>query len=589
MDDIKEYIAVNSDLGLASAASRGLDSSFIDPPRMSESPEESITDYDRVRQENIARNLQFLRELGLTGTQIILPSTCTPGSAVRKRKDMKEYDLPPRRVQPRRGAKVPEKEKCSQWQLQEQGGEGDEYGADDDVRSEPELLEYDDSSVLQYLLSAPAPKHQQQQEGVGGASLAGSAQLTSTLRPLRMQPTAFSAPSCAAAAAFSSSGNVVLQGADLTAVFSMDFHRESRLFAAGGKGGNVAVFALPDHLAAAELGCGCSSRPPLAEEDEEAVIEPLLAFRAHQRWLSCAKFLSAGAGGSGVRLLTSADDGLVKLWDVERSAQQQRQQTAKLLATSACGHSGGKGIFGLDERCGELVSGSKDRSVCVTRLTPVGELAPLHRYCDLHDSVVKSVSWQHQQQQQASPCIFASGGQDRRLCVKDTRNGFGASCSRPELVVAEAHTKGVHTVLWCPHAGGEHWLLSAGHDGMVHLFDTRSLGNSSSNSNNEPVYTFREHWAAGSAARRSGGSSGAILTPCFLSSARVLLPSNRSGALSVHCLLSGHTVSRGMLSADGSAVPMAVSSSPHCHQWPARIVVAASSRKGAMHVLLAEN
>jgi hypothetical protein len=334
----------------------------------------------------------------------------------------------------------------------------------------------------------------------------------------------------------------------------------------------------------------------LDEEAGMAVYKPLLVLQAHQRWVSCSKFLSGEAaerGAASAKLLTAADDGLVKVWDLAQTSQLTSRQNARLLTSSSCGHAPGRGIFSLDERGGDLVTGSKDRRVCVTRLTPAGLLAPLASFSELHEGVVKSVCWSWQQQEQVQgesegeqqwqqPVVFASGGQDRRVCVKDTRSGFGGNGGAADLEVLEAHGGGVHTVSWCAHPRGQHWLLSAGYDGLVHVFDMRALGGEG-RAPPAPLFSFREHLAPTGTGRRKASST--IVTPCFLSSARVLLPSQFSGALSLHCLASGGTVSRGVFA--GDAVPISVTAATRTRSR-AGYVVAASNRKGAMHVFCAK-
>jgi WD40 repeat protein len=549
---------------------------------------DSITDYERVRQENIERNQQFLRELGLAGASLLVPEPVVePASGARKHKvrrraerEIIPREILPRRVQPRRGVKGSQTSGLTGDGVEEEqvsiSGNSNENESD----SEQKPTEFDDSSVLQYLLSTAVSTVQTVGSDGEKSEVNPSSQQSATLQPIR-----FNDPSFSNESRTTSSPNTILQSVDLTAVYSMDFHRDSRLFVAGGKGGNVAVFALPEYRMEANVATARvdSQQTPTIVDDSVAVYDPLLVFRAHNRWVSCTKFLSMGGRDSDIRLLSAADDGVVKLWDL---AQTSQQQTAKVLATSSCGHANGRGIFSLDERQGELITGSKDRTVCVSRVSPLGDITPMTQFSELHDGVVKSVSWQGGPCRNSAPSTFASGGQDQRVCVKDIRSGFGASASSADVEITGAHAGGVHTVLWCPHDHGEHWLATAGYDGLVNVFDIRAtgaLGRAEANSAT-PLFCFREHQAPSGPKRKK---SSTILTPCFLSQSSLLIPSEYSGALSMHCLLTGSTISRGVLSSD-NAIPISVAAVTNSTR-NSMYVVAASNRKGAMHILCADN
>ena len=519
--------------------------------------EATLTEYERVRQENIQRNQRFLQELGLSSLKDVMHApVSTDIPTIEKKRKTKNVpfiktDVLPRRVQPRRGVKNGRHTRDISPKKIEKETES--------VVDAEEYFEYNDSAVLQYVLT-------DQCDFDTNDVMVDDRTPSSRLFPIR---------TVASSAVENSSqlgSDVILQCADLPAVYSMNFHHKSRLLVAGGKGGNVALFALPDYdLRGVAVG-NLESMPQAHSDGDVTVFEPLLTFRAHQRWVSCAKFLSHNescANYSGINILTAADDGLVKLWDAAQTSKSKHHEMsnsiAKLQSMSTCGHAPGRGIFSLDECKMEILTGSKDRSVCVSRVTGVGDITPLHKFSELHDNVVKSVSWQC-----PAATIFASGSQDRSVCIKDTRNGYDG---RADVEVADAHGGGVHTVQWCPHTMGEHFLLSAGYDDLINVYDVRNSGNERAS----PVYSFREHRAPSSIKKRR-----TITTPCFLSNSCVLIPSEYSGALSIHCLLTGNAISRGSLTDD--TVPISVSTMPD-GKGSSKFIVAASNKKGSMHVL----
>lgn len=450
-------------------------------------------------------------------------------------------------------------------------------------------------------------------------------------------------------------------------VYSMHINvsLNSNLLLSAGKGGIVTLFKLDDGIEES------SSR------DYQSKVEPrnklLMWFKGHDRWISSARFYSIQKGsheslnsnGSNndvnepncdsnpnhrVAILTASDDGLVKIWDISKTCrasttsmtrmhdnesdwdiggrnssarvndksdvdESQYEQTPQLLVSSACGHS--KGIFAMDEKYGVIVTGSKDKSVCVSHLidrsnvrsanvnkksnsstgkgcTGGYDMVTLSTF-ELHAGVVKSVSIKcnpndavsghvnsdtscdisYTGQSDLSAVIFASGSQDGDICIKDTRSETG------DIRLQHVHSGGVHTVSWCPYTGGEYLLLSAGYDSLVKIFDIRKLSQDSVT--NEPLYVVLEHVEApgGSASRRaqSHRRSNVIQTPCFASNSVIVVPSVTSSSLSVHSVVSQSVISRCVLQHS----PLSVMASPYkggCTSTQ-RLVVATST-KGIM-------
>ena len=221
-------------------------------PAFTAEPDETLPDYERVRQENIRRNEQFLLELGLGAVkagmclpQLVQPTapgagaagvttggTSTVTAGDRKRSPRPPRQFLPRRVQPRRGVKDEAKDEAKEEEEEEE------------EEVEEEEVEFDDSSVLQYLLSASDTSSSSPLNTQKGDVEEPEAQY-SRLVPVRVRAARPSlqlpgpglspsistppAPSCREAPL-----NAILQSVDLAAVYSMDFHAIASLFVARG-------------------------------------------------------------------------------------------------------------------------------------------------------------------------------------------------------------------------------------------------------------------------------------------------------------------------------------------------------------------
>jgi len=268
---------------------------------------------------------------------------------------------------------------------------------------------------------------------------------------------------------------------------------------------------------------------------------------------------------------------------------------------SDCGGSGGSAAWVDGVR---VLTGSKDRQVCVSRLHTSSSASSSSSFVvdrafdELHSGVVKCVHWADADTLGGGGGgqVFASGGQDRAVCVKDCRSASAA----PDVVIADAHSGGVHTVHWGPSGSGSGGggsggplLLTAGHDPLIHLYDVRwpaapavTLDTSSSPSaasggggggaSATLRHTFRGH--ASPHARKHG----TILPPRFVSASVVVAAGEGSDCLSLYCAATGATLSRGAMPDQ----PIAIACRGGGGKGGAATEVAVSCRRGGAIYLL---
>lgn len=478
----------------------------------------SLASYEKIREENIRRNCDFLRRLGLTEVSIPRPvGERRKGQKRRSHQGNEEHHPPiPKRIQPKRGVKtaVP-----VELPLHPSGDSGDEEEGISDKEVEGGDHSFEDSSVLRYVISVGS---EGESEELPPLSDTNCQHLVPTLRPL---------PS--------------LQSEYLSAVYSLHPHPAiPSLIVAAGKGGQVAIYSIPQS----------------SDKSSPTLTSPLLDFRAHSRWISSANFFSNSKSidqKAHILLLTAADDGLLKLWDI---AQCNRSCDPKILCSVSL-HD--RGIFAMDERDEQVLTGSKDRSVSISRIQSSGEVQRVQSFLDLHASVVKSVQWKPSEVD-CPPQVFASGGQDCSIFIQDIRS------ASPDLHISSAHEGGVHTVSWCPatSVGGDYLLMSAGYDSSVKIFDLRLCGGPTCS----PLHSFRDH--SSQLSKRSS-----ITTPSFLTSQYLLIPNEHSSSISIHCTLTGRTLSRGTLEEQPLSVACSRFLTP---DGLPRFAVAACKRKGVL-------
>ena len=239
---------------------------------LSDGGDAGLASYEKIREENIRRNSDFLRRLGLTEVSIPRPVGERRNGQKRRSHQGNEHHLPlPKRIQPKRGVKTAV---AVDMQLDPSRDFGDE---EEGKEIEEGDHSFEDSSVLRYAISVGSDVESEEVP----LSYKNCQNLVPTLRPL---------PS--------------LQSELLSAVYSLHPHPAiPSLIVAAGKGGQVAIYSIPQS----------------SDKSSPTPTPPLLDFKAHSRWISSAKFFSNSKSidqKAHILLLTAADDGLLKLWDI---------------------------------------------------------------------------------------------------------------------------------------------------------------------------------------------------------------------------------------------------------------------------------
>jgi WD40 repeat protein len=253
--------------------------------------------------------------------------------------------------------------------------------------------------------------------------------------------------------------------------YSIDSDSRSGLLVAGGQGGKVALFRFRDPATAAGSGGGFLNGGPCNP--------PLLSFKPHgSTWVSdvvfCGSSSSAHGGGArGAKLLTSANDGCVALWDLTQSAASHAQPASSRGSPAASGapkavgakqpwHRGG--VWAMHATCDGacVATGSKDGGVGLGRVGPGGlELLCAGSSTDLARGPVKGVH------------IRGSSSGDAPTHPFGGRSGGGGSGSGNngggDCVVACACGDGSVVVLDCrdPRQGQGQLVVAGAHGGAA--------------------------------------------------------------------------------------------------------------------------
>ena len=140
-------------------------------------------------------------------------------------------------------------------------------------------------------------------------------------------------------------------------------------------------------------------------------------WRASKKWLSGADFWGEENGGDFPRLVTTANDGVLRMWDLGKVL---KGGGPKELLTAPNVHR--TGIFSMDILRGcldggcRVATGSKDKTVAVTRIGEGGEVNVDWRG-EYHTKQLKDVSFQ----KGTGNSLVASCGSDGLVAVSDWR------------------------------------------------------------------------------------------------------------------------------------------------------------------------
>ncbi|CAM9475162.1 unnamed protein product, partial [Ectocarpus sp. 4 AP-2014] len=378
-----------------------------------------ISQYELERLERIKRNQAFMATLGLATAKPLAASAATSSEGTKGRNKNKKRSRPVSRSREKATTVAPVRRSA-----RGRGAEAVDYNEDKQATNaiataaraaapapaEPkpilEEIDFDDSTVLKYLCGTETNV----KDGSGNDSSAEAPNAAAAAAAAAAQTAAARAGTGAASAGATVVGLRVidpdnpLSASGLSTIYTMHFCGAR---AAGGGGGGRGAAALPPLLAAGGKGGVVAlfstrrqrqtdrhENNSSGEEEEEEDERTLMNFKAHKGWVSAVRFLEGGgAGVGGCRLLTSANDSVVKLWDTSK----QHRGSPRLLSTMDDLHPTRKGIFAMDSHGTRVATGSKDTTVAIASLRPTGiehdrVLGDLGGSQAFHEKVVKGVS-----------------------------------------------------------------------------------------------------------------------------------------------------------------------------------------------------
>ncbi|CAM9776275.1 unnamed protein product, partial [Ectocarpus sp. 12 AP-2014] len=460
-----------------------------------------ISQYELERLERIERNQAFMATLGLVTAKPFAASAATSSEGTKGRNKNKKRSRPVSRSREKAATVVPVRRSA-----RGRGAEAVDYNEDKQAinaiataaraaaaapaEPEPTLeeIDFDDSTVLKYLCGTEANVKDR-----SGNDSSAEAPNTAAAAAAAQTAAALAGTGAASAGATVMGLRVIdpdypLSASGLSTIYTMHFCGARAadgggggrgaaalppLLAAGGKGGVVALFSTRRRQQTDRHENNSNG-----EEEEEEDERTLMNFKAHKGWVSAVRFLEGGGAGAGVggcRLLTSANDSMVKLWDTSK----QHRGLPRLLSTMDDLHPTRKGIFAMDSHGTRVATGSKDTTVAIASLRPTGiehdrVLGDPGGSEAFHEKVVKGVSLRDEN-------TVASCGDDSNLRVSDLRSSssFGVS----QRLDGVHGGRACHTVRW--HPLDDNLLLSAGLDSTVNLYDLRRLA--------APLHVFRGH------------------------------------------------------------------------------------------------
>lgn len=221
----------------------------------------------------------------------------------------------------------------------------------------------------------------------------------------------------------------------LKRIYSMDFGPQGcPLLAAGGHHGFVRIHG---------------TKTPMRSD-------PIMTFQAHRGWISSVSLAPSESGST--RLLTSSNDGSIKLWDLNQSWIESGKAKPKELTSNDTFHR--SGIFSMHVCKNTIFTASKDGSIAVSRLAN-DELELSHKFIQ-NDGVIKCV------ESRDDGTVFASCGNSGITRVMDVR-------VEREIAEFKAASIGgcLNSLSWNPVK--ETQLCISGLDPVIEMWDFRQL------------------------------------------------------------------------------------------------------------------
>jgi WD40 repeat protein len=320
--------------------------------------------------------------------------------------------------------------------------------------------------------------------------------------------------------------------------YNMSVCHDNDLFAAAGSRGLVGLFsrsqAAGRQQQEQEQDDDGGRTSTLLPQQDDAIANGLLdpfappqcVFQAHSRWVSATRFVASATRRSlSAFFLTTSDDGTMKLFNAERCYQAVRAHpdAAPEPIVSCAAHMlhNGNGIYDMALSCGgggsRIATCGKDAAVMLHRMT-ASSIVPRERvFRALHSQVVKSVAWRDKH-------IFASTGNDKRVCIVDVRlRGDAAACVAS---LDNAHALAVNTVRWRRGALHDSHFMTSSFDKRICMHDMRMLSRS-------PLFSCDEHWP------KALHRTSSISHPCFLERGAFIVAAGTRQTLSVFSASSG--------------------------------------------------
>lgn len=238
----------------------------------------------------------------------------------------------------------------------------------------------------------------------------------------------------------------------------------------------------------------CKKNNDDENNDSCQYIDPVISWKGHNgRWIADARFLPTqqqhlSSSSAPSRLLTAGNDGTVCYWDLTSTSIKTGMprllcQSTKLLHTSGIlsmdvvPSSGGDGDVWIG-------TGSKDKSIAISTLGRLNEGRPLWS-SNFHSAKVSSVCFSASNTM-GNPLI-ASASDDGLVAVHDARiDGDGSNNNGVVARLEGTHYK-PHSIVWKPNSKRD--FVTAGLDEMIKLWDLRNT--------TSPIVTYHGHVPGG--------------------------------------------------------------------------------------------